>query len=326
MRQSDFISRRKFVGAVGATAVASTLPSIAMADSTMRIVQGYAPAGVVGMVCRVIADALSPVVGEPVIVDSKPGGHGGIASAHVAKAKPDGRTMMLQGLPLVTNPAMGKAVGWKPEDFSGVCFIAQQPTIAVVNPKLGVKTLKEFVEYAKKHPGELSYLNGGNGSVGHLPPELLKANYGFDMVGVPYTGVAPGMPDLLANRLQFAMGFTTNVLKHIESGALIPLGINDDKRHPSLPDVPTFEEAGFGAGTVITKWYFVVPAQTPADVVKELGQKVQKAMQTDPKVAELLAKFGMNQAGPSQPAEVDQYIQSNVAKWNKFFKENPLKG
>jgi len=317
-------SRRNLLAACGAAAAATALTALAQGKPTVRLVQGYAPGGFIDVSARILAEAVAPLVGEPVIVDARPGANGGIAASFVASSKADGTTWLLTGLPHITNSAIGHAQPWSVDDFSGACFVSRQPSIAVAHPALGVKTLQELVALSKKSPGKLNFLNGGDGTVSHLTPEMLNFKYGASLTAVPYKGAAPGMSDLLTGRLQFGVLFPSVVAEYIASGKLVALATADEARFAGLPQVPTFAEAGFSDAFVSSRWYVLLPAKTPPALVNDISEKIQRAL-ADAKVRAQLEQLGMTIASPSRPAEVDQYIRTSVSSWKSFFKESGLK-
>lgn len=323
MTNSHYFQRRQFLGGCAALAGTAALPAMAQ-SRTVRIVQGYAPGGLMDVTARIIAAAISPLIGDPVIVDSRPGASGGIASDFVADSKPDGTTILLQGLPHITNAAMGHASKWSVEDFAAVGFISRQPSILVAHSGLGIKTVKDLVAFSKKNPGAVNYMNAGNGSVSHLSMELLNHKYGAGMTEILYKGAAAGMPDLLVGRIQVASAFPLSVMPHIASGKLVPLATVDEARFSGLPDVPTIAEAGFPDALVTAKWFLLVPAKTPASILTDMSEKLRKAL-ADPKARSQLEQQGMVVLDRSKPAEVDEFIRTSVTSWKTFFKDSGLK-
>jgi tripartite-type tricarboxylate transporter receptor subunit TctC len=197
--------------------------------------------------------------------------------------------------------------------------------VATVNPSLPVKTLKELIEYAKANPGKLDYLNPGNGTSLHLSVELLKNRYKLDMTSVPYRGVPPGIPDLLEGRLQ--VGFLPGPLsiQHVQSGKLRALAVLADKRLPTLPDVPTFAEAGF-ANALVMSWYVIaVRAGTPQPIVERLHASAMKAL-ARPETRDRLTKAGCEVPAPRSPAEVMAMWKADYTRYGKLVKEAGIKG
>jgi tripartite-type tricarboxylate transporter receptor subunit TctC len=187
-----------------------------------------------------------------------------------------------------------------------------------------VKTLKEFVTLCKKSPGKMNFLNGGDGSISHLVPELLRHKYGVDIGNVPYKGAAPGMPDLLTNRVQLGVIFNSLAEPHLVSGRLVALAIVDETRAASLPQLPTISEAGFPDALVTSRWFLLAPAKTHPAVLASLSEKLQKGL-ADPATHKKFEGLGMVMIPPGPPVEVDRYIASAVGTWKTFFKDSGLK-
>ena len=210
-------------------------------------------------------------------------------------------------------------------DFQPVALVAVATSVATVNPALPVKTLKELIDYARANPGKLNYLNPGNGTSLHLATELLKNQYKIDMTGVPYRGVPPGIPDLLEGRLQ--VGFLPGPLsiQHVQSGKLRALAVLADKRLPTLPDVPTFAEAGFANANVVSWYVIAVRAGTPAAVVERLHGAAMKSLRS-PETRDRLSKAGCEVPEPRSPAEVLAMWKADDARYGKLVKEAGIKG
>jgi tripartite-type tricarboxylate transporter receptor subunit TctC len=197
--------------------------------------------------------------------------------------------------------------------------------IATVNPAVPVKTLGELVEYGKANPGKLNYLNPGNGSSIHLSAELLKNRYKFDMTGVPYRGIPPGMTDLIEGRLQVGLLPTPLAIQHIQSGKLRALAVLADERLPALPDVPTFTQAGFADAQVMSWYVIALRTGTPAPIVERLHASAMKALaQADTR--ERLAKAGCEVPAPRSPAEVAALWKADFARYGKLVQEAGIKG
>jgi tripartite-type tricarboxylate transporter receptor subunit TctC len=210
-------------------------------------------------------------------------------------------------------------------DFQPVALVAMATSVATVNPSVPVKTLKELVEYGRANPGKLNYLNPGNGSSIHLSAELLKNRYTFDMTSVPYRGIPPGMSDLIEGRLQVGLLPGPLAIQHVLAGKLRALAVLADQRLPTLPDVPTFAEAGF-ADAQVTSWYTIaVRAGTPAPVVERLHGSAMKSLQ-QAETRDRLAKAGCEVPAPRTPADVAIMWKADYARFGKLVKEAGIKG
>jgi len=244
----------------------STLASAqAYPHQTIRLVVPFAPGGTSEIVARAVAQELSTSMGVSVIVENRAGGAGTIAMQEVARAAPDGYTLILGHVgTLAVNPyAMERQPYDVNRDFVPIALLAKVPNIFVVNADVPAKDFKEFVALAKKNPGKLNYGSAGNGSAGHLAFEYLKHVTGIDVVHIPYRGTGPQLQDLLGGRLEAASAGTPALMPHIKSGKLRPIAVGTPERIPALPDVPTVAEMGY-PGFETSQWYGIIgPAKLP---------------------------------------------------------------
>jgi tripartite-type tricarboxylate transporter receptor subunit TctC len=258
------------------------------------------------------------------VVEPKPGASGSLATAMIPQAPADGYNWVMTTIGHVVVPYL-QTVPYDPiGDFQPVALVAVATTIAIVNPALPVKTLKELVDYARANAGKLNYLNPGNGTSPHLAVELLKNQYKLDMTPVPYRGVPPGMPDLLEGRLQLGFVPTPIAIQHVQSGKLRALAVLANTRLPALPDVPTFAEAGFADSQVLT-WDVAVRAGTAAPIVERLHASAMKALQ-DAETRDRLSKAGCEIPAPRSPAEILAMWKADYARYGKLVKEAGIKG
>jgi tripartite-type tricarboxylate transporter receptor subunit TctC len=219
-----------------------------------------------------------------------------------------------------------QAVNYDPlRDFQPVALVAVATSVATVNPAVPVKTLKELVAYGKANPGKLNYLNPGNGSSIHLSAELLKSRYKFDMTGVPYRGIPPGMTDLLQGRLQVGLLPGPLAIQHVQSGALRALAVLADGRLPTLPEVPTFAEAGFADAQVMSWYVIAVRAGTPAPIVERLHAAAMKALTTE-ETRDRLAKAGCEVPQPRSPEQIAALWKADFARYGALVQEAGIKG
>ena len=244
------MSRRAALGAVAAFAVAPNASAQAFPTKPMRFLVPYPVGGIVDIVTRSLADPMQADLGQPVVVEPKPGGNSTLATAMIPQAPADGYTWVMSTISQVVVPHLQPVPYDALADFQPVALVAIATSVATVNPEVPVKSLKELVEYGRANPGKLNYLNPGNGSSIHLSAELLKHQYKFDMTSVPYRGIPLGLPDLLEGRLQVGLLPGPLALQHVQSGKLRALAVLASQRLPALPDVPTFAEAGFANAQV----------------------------------------------------------------------------
>ena len=310
------LTRRATLGAATALALTQGAGAQAWPNKPIRILVPFPAGGIVDIVTRALADPMQADLGQTIVVEPKPGGNATLATAMIPQAPADGYNAVMATISHVVVPLL-QPVPYDPlTDF--------QP-VATVNPSLPVKTLKELVEYAKANPGKLNYLNPGNGSSLHLSTELLKNQYKLDITAVPYRGVPPGVPDLLEGRLQVGWLPAPLAIQHVQNGKLRALAVLGDKRLATLPDVPTFAEAGFADAQVISWYVIAVRAGTPAPIVERLHASVMKAL-ADPATRDRLTKAGCEVPPPRSPAEVLAMWKADYARYGKLVKEAGIKG
>ncbi|MGE0579394.1 Bug family tripartite tricarboxylate transporter substrate binding protein [Reyranella sp.] len=318
-------TRRATLGALAAFAAAPHARAQAYPAKPIRILVPYPVGGIVDIVTRALADPMQADLGQPVVVEPKPGANSTLATAMVTQAPADGYTLVMATIAHVVAPLL-QAVSYDPiADFQSVALVAVATSVATVNPAVPARTLKELVEYGRANPGKLHYLNPGNGSSIHLSAELLKNRYKFDMVSVPYRGIPPGMTDLLEGRLQVGLLPTTLALQHVQAGKLRALAVLADKRLSTLPDVPTFAEAGFADAQVMSWYVIAVRAGTPAPIVERLHGSAMKAL-GNAETRDRLIKAGCEVPAPRAPAEVMAMWKADHARYGRLVKEAGIKG
>ncbi|SAI43065.1 lipoprotein [Bordetella ansorpii] len=283
------------------------------------------PAGIIDQVTRVITPAMSKRLGQTIVVENRPGASGNIAANSVARANPDGYTL-LAGYSMfhVGNPVMFKNLDWDPvRDFAPVAMLVVSPHVVAVHPSVPVNTLKEYVEYARSHPGKLNYATSGNGSVPHVGMELFKQTNQIQVVHVPYKGAGPAVQDVLAGNVESIVATLPSVASFIKAGKLRALAVASKTRSPLLPDVPTAAEAGF-PGFELEAWVaFFAPAKTPQPVIDKLSAAVSDALK-DPAVVRSLDAAG---AQPSylSPAELAKQVDADIARWQPVIRNANIK-
>jgi len=291
----------------------------------LRLVVPFAPGGSSTIVARLVADGMSKGLGQQVVVENKPGGGGNIAMLEVARAEPDGYTMIIGHIgTLAVNPFMYAKLPFDTDnDFAPVSLIAKVPAIYVVHADLPVKDLREFVALLKKEPGKYYYGSAGNGSAGHLAMEYLKQATGIDIQHVPYKGTGPNITDLVAGRTQAASAGTPPLIPHVKAGKLRVIAVGPSKRLPTLPDVGTVAEQGY-PGFETSQWYGLnVPAKTPEPIIRRLAEEAAKAAKS-PLMAERLAVDDAEPIG-STPAEYAAFIKKEQERWSKVVRTAKIK-
>ena len=283
----------------------------------LRLVVPFAPGGSSSIVARSFAAEMEKGLGQSIVVENKGGGGGNIAMQEVARADPDGYTMIIGHVgSLAMNPFMYEKLPYDVDrDFAPVSLLAIVPAIYVVHESVPAKNLKEFVALAKKDPGKINYGSAGNGSAGHLAMEYLKQATGMEIQHVPYKGTGPNVVDLVAGRTQAASAGTPPLMPHVKSGKLRVIAVGTPKRLANLPDVPTVAEQGY-PGFETSQWYGLnVPAKTPEPVIRRLAQEAAKAAHAR-SLAERFAAEDAEAVG-STPAEYAAFVKREQDRWGK---------
>ncbi len=290
----------------------------------VRIVAPSAAASAADTLARVIAPPLAERLGQPVVVDTRPGAATILGTDVVARSPPDGHTLLI-GLPaLAINPSIYKTMPYDAlHDFAAITHAINQPNLFVVHPALPAKSAKEFVALAKARPGELSFASSGLGASSHLGIELFMLMTGTRMLHVPYKGPAPGLIDLMAGRVSLMAPSTIAALPHVRSGRLRAIGVTTAARVASLPDIPTIAEGGVPEYEAVS-WFGVnAPAGTPQEVIARLHKEIVTILQT-PDIRARFAKDG-SEVVASSPEEFDAYIRAEAVKWAKVVKSAGIK-
>src|SRR5262245_5588598 len=292
------------------------LPSSAQPfpSKPIKIIVPFAAGGAVDVVARVVGQRLAEQIGQPVIVDNKPGGHANIGADFVAKASPDGYTLLLGANGLASNMTLHKNLPFDTlRDFAPVAAVGYAPLVFVVPVSSPAKSLQEFITMARAQPGTFTYGTAAAGGSGHLATELLKSEAKFDALHVPYKGGAPALTDLMGERIHFMLINPLEAAPHVKSGRLRALAVSSSKRLAMLPDVPTFKEAGIAGFEASVWWGFVAPAKTPKEVVVRLQSEILKALENDA-VREKLVSLGAV-VEPMDAAQFGGFLAKEIDKW-----------
>lgn len=322
------MSNHHRVARIGLAFVACILASAAFAQGTyptkpIKIIAPVQPGGGVDLVARTIGERIGKALGQPVVVENQSGGGGIVGSQATARAAPDGYTLMVGYVGTHgTNPAVRKLPYDAVKDFTTIAMVGGTPNVLVVPPSLPVKTLPEFVTYAKANKGKLSYGSAGPGTLTHLAMEQLKVANDLDMQHVAYRGIGPAITDILGGQTQALFPGLAAALPQIKAGKMRPLAVTGTRRHPLLPDVPTFEELGY-KGFDGVQWYGIVgPANLPPAIVATLNKAINDAL-ADPALRERLAGEALEPM-PMTPDQFAQYVKDDIAKWTKVAKERNI--
>jgi tripartite-type tricarboxylate transporter receptor subunit TctC len=281
----------------------------------VRIVVAFAAGGTQDIVARLIGQSLSERLGQQFIVENRPGAGGNIGTEAVARAPPDGYTLLLVGLSNAVNPSLCDKLNFDfIRDIAPVAAIARVPGVMVVNPSFPTKTVTDFIAYAKANPGKINMATSGNGAPPHVYGELFKMMSGVDMVHVPYRGGAPALSDLLGGQVQVIFNPLPETIEHVRAGRLRPLAVTTATRSEVLPDIPALGD--FLPGFEASSWYGVgAPKNTPTEIVKQLNSEINASL-AEPKLKARLADLGgMLLAG--SPANFGKLIADETAKWGR---------
>lgn len=301
-----------------------TMPAFAQPYPTrmIRIIVPFAAGGATDVIARFMADRMSRELGQPVIVENRAGANGSIGSELVAKAEPDGYTLLaVTAGTHAINKSLYKNLPYDPvTDFTLFGFLGTSPNVIIINRDLPVRSVQELIDYAKKHPGKLFFGSAGSGSTLHLAGELFKSMAGIDIVHVPYKGGSAAQIDLLGGSIQLMFDSLSTAIPHIKSGKVIALAVTGETRIDVLPDLPTVSEAGL-PGYVATAWFGLVgPAKMPADITRRLNETINKILQTED-ARKQFAIFGANPS-PQTPEQFKQHVIAEVNKWAKVVEES----
>jgi tripartite-type tricarboxylate transporter receptor subunit TctC len=303
----------------GGAAAAQSFPS-----KPLRIVVTYPPGGGADLVARLIAPKMAEALGQPVIVENKPGASGQIGAAEVARAAPDGYTLMLDASSYAVNPSLYQKLPYDPaKAFTAIAVIVRFPNVLVVTPGFPAKDVKDLIATAKGKPGSISYASSGNGSAQHLAGALFGQRAGVDITHIPYKGGGPALNDVIGGQVPIFFANMASSLPHVKGGKLRALAITGSKRSPALPEAPTMSEAGV-PGYEVYEWNAIfAPAGTPADVVARIADATARAVQA-PEFRERIAALGGELTGFG-PAESERFVRGQTELWGKVVREGGIK-
>lgn len=304
-----------------AGAVAQPYPS-----RPMRLVVGFTPGGAADFVARTLGEPLARALGQPVVVENRPGAGSSIAAEHVAKSAPDGYTLLIASPSSISvNPTINPKPGFHPtRDLTPIARVTSSPLVVVVNPAAGIGSVRELVAYAKSNPGKLNFASSGNGSAPHLAAVHFLRVAGVDMVHVPFKGGAPAVQSVVAGDTQLSFATPPSVLPLVQAGRLKALAVTSRKASPLVPGVPGTEEAGL-ADYEISFWYgFFAPAGTPREIVNKVAEATRGVLAL-PEVGKALAREGTETAGTASPEEFAAFLARDEKFWARLVKESGAK-
>ena len=321
------MDRWTFLLSAASFLLAASLPAPAAAQAyplkPVKIIVPAQPGGGLDLIGRTVADQLGRSMEQSFIVENVSGGGGSIASQAVARAAPDGYTLMVGYVGTHgTNPAVRKVPYDAVRDFTAIAMVGGTPNVLVVNPSVPAVDLKSLVDYAKRNAGKMNYASGGIGTLNHLAMEQFKADAGFEAVTAHYRGIGPAINDVLAGQTMMMMPGLAAALPHIRAKKMRPFAITGLKRHALLPEVPTFEESGF-KGFDGVQWYGIVgPAKLPAEITKRLNAEINKSLASralqDRLAAEAIEPM------PMTPEQFGRFMQADIARWSALARERKI--
>lgn len=301
-------------------AVAAAYP-----DKPIRIVVPYPPGGPTDILARTLGEKMSAALRQPILIDNRAGAGGAIGSELVAKAPPDGLTLVwgTTGSHAI-NPSLYPKLAYDPlKDFAGITLVAQGTNVLVVHPSLPARSVRELIALARAQPGRLNFSSAGNGATSHLAGEMFRLHSGASITHVPFKGASPAITALLSGEVEMAILDIPALLPHIRSGRMRALGVASLKRSAVLPSVPTLHESGL-TGFDASSWHaLLAPARTPKEIVTRLHAEVRAAL-SDPTVAERLAAHGVVPIG-NTPDEFAAFLRNEIARWAKVVKQSGSK-
>ncbi len=317
-------TRRTFHRYLATASLLAAGPALA-ADSypsrPITLIVPFAPGGGNDTVARTIGQTISGPLGQPVVVDNRPGAGGSLGAGLAAHAPADGYTLFLGGVGShALNPTINPKLGYDPvKDFAPVAWIASAPMVLAVHPSVPARTVQELIAYARKNPGKLNYASNGNGSSSQLAAVIFNSMAKTDMVHVPYKGLSPAMLDLLSGTVQLMFSSSVAIMPSVQQGKLRVLGVTSPKRMPSLPDVPTIAEQGL-PGYETGSWYGILaPAGTPPEAVARLNREINQALH-NPEVRTRLTSDGADPVGGT-PREFADHIQAEIKRIRQYARD-----
>jgi tripartite-type tricarboxylate transporter receptor subunit TctC len=293
-------------------------------DHPIRVIVPFTAGSGTDVVARIVGENKSKTLGQPIVIENRPGAGGTVGAAVVAKSAPDGYTLLVHSAGHVANPAIYKELPYDTlRDFAGVTPLASLPNVLVAAPAKGYKSVKDLVVNAQAHPGQLNYGSAGNGSATHMNAEIFRQAAKFDAVHVPYKGTPEAMTEVMSQRIDFFFAPLSSALPQIKDGRLQALAVGTARRSPLLPDVPTTIEAGYPKSDYIFWVALLAPAATPKPVIEKLNAAALKAL-ADPAIHERLRTLGAEPM-PMQPAAFDAFLRDETARMAQVVKAAGIK-
>ncbi|MGY3619440.1 Bug family tripartite tricarboxylate transporter substrate binding protein [Bradyrhizobium sp. USDA 10063] len=325
---TDQINRRTVLSLLAGATLAPGLPRMARAatypERPIHVAVPFSAGGAVDIVARTVMRQAGPQLGQPIVIENRPGASGNIATGFVAKSDPDGYNVLIAANNLATNEALFDSLPFNAEkDLEPVALVGYSPLILVVQPQFEAKTVKDIVDMAKAAPDKLTFASAGTGTSGHLAAEIFKQVTGIQALHVPYKGGAQAMVDIIAGRVSFMYVDPVQGMPQIRANQLRPVAVSSRERLVLLPEVPTVTEAGFPGVEATVWWGFLVPARTPKEIVVRLNKEIDLAL-ADQKVKDSLREMGAVVKGGS-PEDFRAFIKSETERWGNIIRTAKIK-
>lgn len=322
------ISTKRWLAAAVAATAALTMPALTLAQAfpakPVKIVVPYPPGGTNDIVVRLLAQKLGDSMGQPFVVENKPGASGNLGAEQVARAAPDGYTLLLVTTGHSIHPSLYKNLRYNIKtDLTPVSELTRGPMLVMVTPSLPYKTVRDVIAAAKAKPGSINFGSAGNGSSTHLATELLSSMAGVKMTHIPYSGSTPAMADVMAGNAQLVMDLMFSALPQVNGGKLRAIAITGAKRSPLLPNVPTVAESGVPGFETLAWNGLMAPANTPKPIIDKLNAEIHKALDA-PEMKERLRAQGF-EPSPGTPEQFGALIRSEIDRWAKVVKSSGAK-
>ncbi|TAN51612.1 MAG: tripartite tricarboxylate transporter substrate binding protein [Betaproteobacteria bacterium] len=317
---------RQFLAGVVLLAAAGGAAAQAWPAKPIRLIAPYAAGGPIDISARLLAPKLQQALGQPVLVENRPGAGGNIGADFVAKSAPDGYTLVIGAIAThAINPWLFAAMPYDPiRDFRPVALIVQVPNVLVVNNELPARSVKDLIALAKARPGKLDFASGSTGSTGHLAGEMFKLMTGTYMVHIPYKGAAPAVTDLMAGRVHLMFDNLASALPNVKAGKVRALAVTTQQRSGFLPELPTLDEAGLKGFEMTTWWGVMAPAKTPDAVVQRLNAEIFKALELAD-VKERLRAMGSETPAVRTPQAFSAFVASELKTYGELVKRSGAK-
>jgi tripartite-type tricarboxylate transporter receptor subunit TctC len=304
------------IAVLGVAAVAAPPAAAEFPEGPVTFVVPFSPGGSNDIMARQLGQRLEPILGQPVVIENRPGAGATIGSEYVARQEPDGYTIMIASVTFTMNPAVQGELPFDPRaDFAPVAMLGEVPLVIGARPNIPADTPEELFAYLREHSAELSYGATGVGSIQHFAGELLNQALGTEVEAIQYPGGAPAMTDVMGDRIEYSIGSVIQMVEHIKAGNMKGIAVTGAERSDALPDVPTLQEAGLEDYEILQWWGILAPAGTPEEIVSELNGAINEVLASQD-MKEFMARDGARPR-PMSPDEFGDFMQANFERWEQ---------